>query len=321
MIVTQDGTGDFLTIGEAVEMAGTGDYGNVITVRNGIYREKLYIDKPGISLIGQDCGQTVISWGDGAFDTMPDGSKRGTFRSYTLFVDGEGFRAENLTIENTAGSGKTAGQAIALYADSDRSVFRNCRILGNQDTLFTGPLPPAAVITNGFVGPKEFSPRTSTRQYYEKCVIRGDVDFIFGSATAFFEKCIIESNNLNQEVNGYITAASTKEGEWGYVFRNCTLVGDCKPGTVYLGRPWRNYAHVAFVRCRLGDHIKAQGWHDWDKNEAHATVRYEECGNFGDKADTSMRPAWIKKVSEDDIDIYSPENVLKGEDGWNPKEE
>ena len=95
---------------------------------------------------------TVISFGDYGYEIMPDGIKRGTFRSYTFFVHAADVTLRNLTIENTAGDSKTHGQAIALYAECDRFVAEYCRILGHQDTLFTGPLPPEEYEPGGFRG-------------------------------------------------------------------------------------------------------------------------------------------------------------------------
>lgn len=150
----------------------------------------------------------MISFGDYGYEIMPDGIKRGTFRSYTFFVHAADVTLRNLTIENTAGDSKTHGQAIALYAECDRFIAESCRILGHQDTLFTGPLPPEEYEPGGFRGPTESAPRINGRQYYHNCYICGDIDFIFGSATAYFEGCTIASLGP-----GYVTAASTPEGQ------------------------------------------------------------------------------------------------------------
>lgn len=133
------------------------------------------------------------------------------------------------------------GQALALYVDGDRILFDRCRMLASQDTIFTGPLPPKEIEPNGFIGPKQYAPRINGRHYYKDCFIRGDIDFIFGSATAYFENCELYSQDIGREINGYVTAASTPEGqEYGYVFEGCHFTGNCPPRSVYLGRPWRN---------------------------------------------------------------------------------
>ena len=143
--------------------------------------------------MSESSSDTVISYDDYALDLMEDGSKRGTFRTYTLFIDTHDVTLQHLTIENASGDSATHGQAIALYADGDRLTIDSCRLLGHQDTLFTGPLPEKERQPGGFIGSKQFAPRINGRQYYKNCYICGDIDFIFGSATAYFEHCTLES--------------------------------------------------------------------------------------------------------------------------------
>ena len=292
-----------------------------IFVAPGFYHEKLTINRPYLTFIGigNDPSETVISYDDYAFDLMPDGMKRGTFRSYSVFVDTHDITFKNLTIENASGDSTTHGQAIALYADGDRLLFERVRLLGHQDTLFTGPLPPKEKEPNGFIGPKQFAPRINGRQYYKDCYICGDVDFIFGSATAYFEHCTIESLARLQkgegEIQGYVTAASTAEGQtYGYVFFECKLISrDCKNATVYLGRPWREFAKTIFMHCEFGPHIHPKRFHDWNKKEAHDTIFYAEYENVP----APLTPAsFVKELSPAEEALYSKSSVLSGEDGW-----
>ena len=190
LTVAQDGSGDYDTVGAALAALGDKDGPPAcIFIKEGVYRERLEITRPWITLEGQSAGSTVITWGLSAGMVMEDGSKRGTFRTYSVLVDTHDFTARNLTIENSAGPGEAVGQALALYADGDRILLKGCRLLGGQDTLFTGPLPPKEIQKNGFIGPKQFSPRINGRHCYQDCFIRGDIDFIFGSATAYFDRC------------------------------------------------------------------------------------------------------------------------------------
>lgn len=265
----------------------------------GVYHEKIELIGDNISLIGADASETIIEYDDYALYIIPEeGVKRGTFRSYTMFVDGDNFTMKNVTIANTAGYGPKKGQAVALYMDGDNAEIENCRLLGRQDTLFTGPLPPSVIEKGGFRGPKEDAPRKNQTHRYRNCYIEGDVDFIFGGATAYFDNC--ELHSLKREglepgaIQGYVTAASTPEEiNIGYVFKNCRFTSDCEDGTVYLGRPWRNFAKVRIEHCYLGSHINPAGWHDWNKPEAHDTVVYEEKENEGPGADTASRPDWV----------------------------
>lgn len=210
-----------------------------------------------------------------------NGEKLGTFRTCTMLANADRFTCRNMTIANSAGFGRDVGQAV--YAEGDRILFENCRILGHQDTLFTGPLPFKEIEKGGFRGPTEFSPRIAGRQLYRRCYIEGEVDFIFGSAHAAFDECELFSLNCGNEINGYVTAASTYNGDkCGYIFKNCRFTSDCPPKTVYIGRPWRNYAQTVLLNCELGAHINPSAFHDWGKTEAHETVLYGLHGCCGE---------------------------------------
>lgn len=299
-----------------------------IRIKPGTYREKLTVSRSNVTLVGEDVRTTVIAFGDYANQIMPDGSKRGTFRSYTLFLDGNDITLSNLTVRNDAFPRSKAGQAVALYADGDRLTVENCRLISYQDTLFTGPLPPKPLSAGGFTGPKEFAQRIVGRQYYKNCYICGDIDFIFGSAIAYFENCEIASvyseiptaaHPDGSPLYGYATAASTPEGyPYGYVFEGCAFTGTCPDNTVFLGRPWRNYAKTVLLHCYLGSHIRKEGFHDWNKPEAHETMFYAEYQNTGEGAAHSERASYVKHLTDEEAAHYTREAVLSGEDHWQP---
>lgn len=285
-----------------------------LMIKAGIYEEQVEITLPCIELIGEDAQTTKITFGLYANMPSEDVGKLGTFRTYTLFVDANDVTLRNLTIENSAGPGKKVGQAIAAYIDGDRFTMEQCRLLGNQDTLFTGPLPPKEIEKNGFIGPKQHAPRINGRHYYKNCYIEGEVDFIFGSATCYFEHCDIFSKNINAPINGYVTAASTPEGQaYGYVFNGCNFISDCGERSVYLGRPWRHYAKTVIVNSYIGTHIVEEGWHDWNKTDARELVFYGEGGNHGEGASLVHRESWIRSV---DPLAWDKATVLQGEDCW-----
>jgi len=265
----------FSTVSEAVLAAKENE---TIKICPGEYFERVTILTRGLKLIGEDPKTTKITYNLGAYEILEDGEKRGTFRSYSVLIDASDIYVENITIENSAGAGREVGQAVALYSEGDRVHYKNCVFLGHQDTIFTGPLPPVEKTHNGFVGPKEFSPRINGRQWFEDCYIEGDVDFIFGSASVLFTDCVICSLNRDMEPNGYVTAPSTPEGQtFGYVFKNCDFISnECAPNTVYLSRPWREYAKSVFINCNYGPHIKPEGFHDWNNETAHITSYYAE---------------------------------------------
>ena len=188
--VAQDGSGDFASISEAV-LAVPYDCPAQIRIGAGIYREKLVCEKKDIALQGAGADCTRLVWGDGGKLPHPDGRPTHTFRSYTAFFSGERLRVEDLTIENDAGPGAKAGQAVAAYVDSAHAVFEKVRLLGNQDTLFCAPLPEKEREKDGFLGPRGLAPRRASAQYYHDCEIAGDIDFIFGGADALFEQCVL----------------------------------------------------------------------------------------------------------------------------------
>lgn len=322
--------GDFHTITDALQsIPADNRIPTTIEISPGTYHEKLTVDKPFVTLLGTGSSNdmTIISYDDYALSLMDDGQKRGTFRTYTLFIDTHDITLRNLTIENASGDSKTHGQAIALYADGDRLIVDSCRLLGHQDTLFTGPLPPKELQPGGFLGPKRFAPRINGRHYYKNCYICGDIDFIFGSATAYFEDCIIESLPRESEtIEGYTTAASTPEGqEYGYVFSNCRFTSaGCAPASVYLGRPWRNFAKTVLLQCELGAHIHPALFHDWGKSEAHSTVFFalyqcypsnpsctsDNCQPFSVTAD------FVCQLNASEAAHFSINSVLGGDDHW-----
>lgn len=297
-----------------------------IHIGSGSYREKNVIRRPNLTLLGEgdSPADVVFCWNDAAYDRMPEGDMRGTFRTATLRIDAQDVTLKNLTIQNDAGYGHTVGQAIALYADGDRIFLENCRLIGSQDTLFTAPLPLKEAKPGGFKGPGEHKPRIPGRHLYRNCLIQGDVDFIFGGATAWFEECTLFSrlpgdrkppeSPDDMPVYGYVTAASTpRELPFGYVFHRCLLTGDCPDGTVMLGRPWREWAKTVFLDCGLGAHIHPSGWMDWEKPHGH--FYYAEYRSSGAGSAPGRRALFSRQLTDGEAAGYTMENVLGG---WIP---
>ena len=289
LVVSRDGTGDFRTLQEAVESARAFmDYTVTIYVKNGVYKEKVIVPSwvENIDIIGEDRDKTIITYDDHA-----NINKMGTFRTYTVKVEGSDITFKNLTIENNAAQ---LGQAVALHTEGDRLKFINCRILGNQDTIYTGA--------------------KFTRLYFKDCYIEGTTDFIFGPSTALFEDCIIHSKR-----NSYVTAASTpKEAKYGYVFKHCKLTAEPGVDKVYLGRPWRPYAYTLFIECELGKHIVSAGWHNWGKQSNEETARYMEYKNTGEGANVSERVAWSKQLTKKEAEAVTVDAIFGTQSNWNP---
>lgn len=289
IVVSRDGTGNFRTLQEAIESARAFmDYTVTIYVKNGVYKEKVIVPSwvENIDIIGEDRDKTIITYDDHA-----NINKMGTFRTYTVKVEGSDITFKNLTIENNAAQ---LGQAVALHTEGDRLKFINCRILGNQDTIYTGA--------------------KFTRLYFKDCYIDGTTDFIFGPSTALFEDCIIHSKR-----NSYVTAASTpKEAKYGYVFKHCKLTAEPGVDKVYLGRPWRPYAYTLFIECELGKHIVPAGWHNWGKQSNEETARYMEYKNTGEGANASERVAWSKQLTKKEAEAVTVDAIFRTQSDWNP---
>lgn len=297
LTVAQDGSGDYKTIQEAINAVRDLSQEQVIIyIRPGIYREKLIIPswKKNIFLKGESSENTIITNADFSGKENPGGTdqfrrnKYSTYTSYTVLVQGADFKAENLTIENKAGR---VGQAVALHVEADRAVIVRCRLLGNQDTLYTAT--------------------SESRQYYKDCYLEGTTDFIFGEATCVFKNCTIKSLT-----NSYITAAATSAAQpFGYVFLNCKLIADSAT-KCFLGRPWRPYAKTVFMHCELGAHILPPGWNNWNNASNEKTVLYAEFENSGDGAQTSGRVKWSKQLSKKEAGKYTVEKIFRN---WNPE--
>lgn len=304
--VAGDGSGDFKTIQEAIAAApANSDDRIVIHVKPGTYSGPFVVpkNKPNILLQGDDATTTILTWDRNVRDPIPAGNDR---FNPGLQVLANNFIASKLTIENTSGD---HGQALSVRVDADRDIFTDCRIIGWQDTL---------MVNNG-------------RDYFQNCCIAGRVDFIYGSATAWFENCEIHSRN-----GGHVTAASTPQDHpYGFVFANCKLTGDkiaYDPATTNpsitvkprvtpqadLGRPWRPYASVTYINCEMADHIKPAGWNNWGKTSNESTARYSEYHSTGPGGAADGRVSWSHQLTDDQAKEITLQAVVAGDDHWDP---
>lgn len=291
-IVAKDETGNFKTVQEAINAVP--DFRNkqtVIFIKKGTYKEKLILagSKKNVKFIGEDLRETILTYDDFSQKKNAFGEEKGTSGSSSFYIYGEGFSAENLTFENSAGP---VGQAVAVWAGGDKSTFTNCRFLGFQDTLYT------------YGG--------NNRQYYKNCYIEGTVDYIFGAATAWFENCTLFCKKA-----GYISAASTADTtKFGHVFNKCKIIGDAPNNSFYLGRPWRPYAKAAFLNCELSAVIKPEGWNNWGKESNEKTAYYTEYNNSGAGSKSNSRVKWAHQITQQEFELYTLENVFRG---WIPE--
>jgi pectinesterase len=293
-----DGTGDHRTVQEAIDKAPRkGGKRFLIRIKPGTYHEKITIpaNKGPIILQGEDAKTTTLDFDDYAGKLDEKGNPLGTANCWSVQIDADEFVAENITFRNShRWQNSKDQQALALSFTGDRAIFRRCRFLSWQDTLYLA----------------------RNRQYFVDCLICGNVDFIFGGATSYFERC--ELHCVSDGVS--ITAASTpKDQPFGFVFSRCTITaaqtGDWK---THLGRPWRPHAKVAFLNTQMGPVVAPEGWNNWDDPANERTASFSEFRSDGPGGTAAKRVSWSKQLSAEEATKYAPGSVLKGTDGWNP---
>jgi PelA/Pel-15E family pectate lyase len=286
IVVASDGSGNAKTVQEAIEKVPANNKQRVvIRLKPGTYFEQVRVpvDKPFISFVGESSERTKITF------NLSNKAAGSTSASYSVYIGGHDFRAENITFENSFGTGS---QAVAVLVEADRAVFKNCRFLGWQDTLYA---------KNG-------------RQYYKDCYIEGHVDYIFGQASAVFDNCLIHSKG-----DGYITAPMRfgADEPSGFVFINSTITSENTTNGIYLGRPWRDYGRVVFINTKMDAAVRPEGWHNWEPHR-EKTAYFAEYGSTGVGSRPDARVAWAHKLSDADVKKFSVEYFLGGRDGWNP---
>jgi pectinesterase len=284
-----EGTTEFPTIQMALDhhpFAGPG--GRVfLEIVPGTYHERLNITQNhrNITLVGMGRGpeDVVIT------NNLNAKQAGGTFFTETVEVNGTGFEADNVTFENSAGN---TGQAVAIAVRADRAVLKHCRFLGYQDTLFAD----------------------YGRQYYVDSYIEGAIDFIFGNAAAVFDRTEIHATG-----RGYLTAQSRTSADQrtGYVIVNSKVTASDSP-EVFLGRPWRPFARVVFMRTGLPAEIASAGWNNWGKETNEKTAWFGEYGNTGSGARTESRVSWAHLLTEKEARQFEPKAFLAGKDHWDP---
>jgi polygalacturonase len=306
LYVAADGTGDFYSVQRAVDAAP--ENGATILISPGVYREVVSITKPNIHMRSNDpdASKTVIIFDKSA------GTSGGTLHSATVEVRGDNFFAENLTFANdwnaTHPQLPAGSQALAVLVTGDKAVFKNMRLLGNQDTVYVG---------SRNCGP-DGQPCIPARQYFSHCYIAGNVDFIFGDSKAVFDHCEIHNTSHSE---GFVTAQSKHypDEDSGFVFNHCRLTADPGVTGVWLGRPWRPYAKVIFLNTEMGAHIVPAGWREWHPGETHSieTVYYAEYNSIGPGAHPGERDPHTKLLTAAEAAQYDTKTFLNG---WDPEE-
>lgn len=265
-----------------------------IEIAPGTYHERVVITQnhPNITFLGMGKSpeDVVIT------NSLNAKQAGGTFFTETVEINGARFEADNVTFENTAGN---TGQAVAVADRSDRSIFKHCRFLGHQDTLFAD----------------------YGRQYYVDSYIEGGVDFIFGNATAVFDHDELHSNGP-----GFLTAQSRTAADQttGYVILNSKVTSGLGPSakdTIGLGRPWRTYSRVVYINTELPSEVRPAGWNNWGKTSNEQTSFYAESNSTGPGANPSARVHWSHQLNAAQTKQFLPAKFLSGKDHWNPEAE
>lgn len=286
IVVAKDGTGMFTSVQAAVDSIPDGNTDRtIIYIRNGIYEEQVTVPKTkhAVSFIGESKEETVITY---------TGITGTGFNERATAVESDDFTAENITFANGAGP---QGPAPALDLRGDRAFFNNVRMIGYQDTFFVN--------------------NAGKRVYVKNSYIEGAVDFIYGPGIAVFDQSVIH----NVRSGGYITAASTPENQpYGYLFLNSKITGTEGIEDVYLGRPWRPFAHVLFMNTEMEGIVHDKGWHNWGRPDNEKTAKYYEYNNTGPGAAAEARANWSKQLTPEEANLYTIPMMLKGSDGWDP---
>lgn len=286
IVVAADGSGDVRTVQEAVDKVPANNTKRfVIVIKPGVYRERIRVpaNKPYVSFVGESAEKTTLTF------SLSNKEAGSTSAAYATYIGGHDFFAENITFENSFGTGS---QAVAILVEADRAVFKKCRFLGWQDTLYA---------KNG-------------RQFYKDCYIEGHVDYIFGQAAAVFENCHIHSKG-----DGYIAASMRFAADElsGFVFDKCRLSSSNTKNGVYLGRPWRDYGRTVFLNTKMDAHIRSEGWHHW-LPEREKTAYFAEYNSTGTGANATARVKWSRQLNDAETKQFAVENFLRGRDGWDP---
>ncbi|XP_015088338.1 probable pectinesterase/pectinesterase inhibitor 7 [Solanum pennellii] len=304
VVVSQDGSGNFSTINDAVAAAPNNTKAEsgyfLIYITQGVYEEYVSIakNKKYLMMIGDGTNQTIITGNHSFVDGWT------TFNSSTFSVVGQGFVAVNITFQNTAGAIKH--QAVAVRNGADLSTFYSCSFEAYQDTLYVHSL----------------------RQFYRECDIYGTVDFIFGNAAALFQNCNMYPRLPMVNQFNAITAQGRTDinQNTGISIQNCTIrpADDLalSNGTTktYLGRPWKEYSRTIYMQSYLDGFIHPTGWHDWSGDFALNTSYYAEFNNTGAGSNTTGRVTWpaIQILNATDAANFTLSNFLVGDD-WLPQ--
>nr|WP_063788126.1 pectinesterase family protein [Streptomyces sp. XY66] len=312
LTVAADGSADHRSVQAAVNAAAPGD---TVLVSRGTYRETLNVpaSKQGLTLKGAtgNAEDIVITYDNASGTPKPGGGTYGTAGSATATFSANDITVTGVTVENTwdrsAHPDVRDTQAVAVNASGDRQEYLNSRFIGHQDTVLNWA--PSAT--------------GQYRQYFRHCFIAGDVDFVFGNATAVYDHVNFTLRDRGAATgghNGYLAAPNTDAAKpYGILITDSTISSPARPGTYYLGRPWHPaesaVGRLVIRNTSLPAAVKTEGpWTDMG-GFSWKSARFAEYANTGPGAGSgATRP----QLGPDQAAAHTARAYLAGTDGWNP---
>lgn len=293
LVVAADGSGDFCTVQGAFDHVPAGNTRRItILLREGVYREMVNLPrgKSAVTLRGASRERSIVTYANNArFNPR--------VRS-VMDIYAEDFTLENLTVRNTTPKGGSQAEAIRVRAD--RTRIAGCTFISLQDTL-----------------------QLTGRVYVTDCYVEGDVDFVWGSGTVYFDRCEFKAVN-----NGYLVQSRNGADRLGYIFADCKLTAAPHVARYILARiePGRfPHSHVAFLDCALGPHIAPAGW-QFDRAQGATEIASTEQIRFQEFRSTDLagqplditgrQPASRQLSAEDAAKLRDFGHVFGN---WNPR--
>jgi pectin methylesterase-like acyl-CoA thioesterase len=282
-------------------------------VSAGSYKEQVTVSKPNVSIIGEGSSAASTILTD---DLSSSGSSDEASSTLIVTNAATNFFLDNIEVENTNTiEGNTRVPALAVYVVADRTVMRNVRLIGRQDTVYLGSEGCGS------------STCTPAREYIQGSYIEGNIDFIFGDGAAVLDTCTIMIDE-NSSASGETTVTAQRRVFTnylsGYVFWNSTIDSASSSQTNdYLGRPWNANASVVSIDTNMQAPIATAGWIEWEPGTTDylATASYAEFGSTGAGAigyTDKERESHAVYLTSAETAQYSPDTFLKGSDGWVP---
>ncbi|KAF6139757.1 hypothetical protein GIB67_024034, partial [Kingdonia uniflora] len=295
MSVSEDGSGDFRTIREAIDSIPLKNSKRVIIeIKPGVYREKILIPRTMhfITFLGDEKNPPTITGNDTASSiSRLDGTPLKTFQSATVAINANYFVAISIKFENTAPHdiGSVGEQAVALRISGNKTAFYNCSFTGSQDTLYDH---------KGF-------------HYFKNCFIQGSVDFIFGYGRSLYEDCYL--NSVSKKVASLTAQKRTNSSlASGFSFKDSVVTGS---GLLYLGRAWGDLSRVVFSYTFMDKVVLPQGWNNWGVQKRETSVYYGEYKCSGPGANYTGRVHWARMLTDEEAEPFIGTYYIDG-DTW-----